>query len=161
MAMEQQPHQPQPTQPEHGTDVALSSIILTGIAGTAILVVLIILVRGLFVNALQQENYTKVLQQKPEELQQVREQAQNHLHTYAWIDQAQGIVSLPIEDALALAVAQLSADQHQPVKPAPAPTVQDTPVTPGTELAVTEPASPAPAPSATESTAQISQHSVN
>jgi hypothetical protein len=126
--------QPEPETPEHGGDLALSSIVMIGLAGTAILVVVIILIRGLFVNMLEQERYSKVILQKPVELMQVREQALNRLNAYDWIDRAQGIVSIPIDQAMALAAVQLSAEQRQPAPPA-APAVEEVAVVPGADVA--------------------------
>ena len=121
-------------QPEHGGDLALSSIIMIGLAGTAILIVVIILVRGLFVNSVQQERYKKVITQRPVELLQVREQALNRLNAYDWTDRANGFVSIPIDEAMAKAATVLNEEQQQPAA-AQVAVVEDTPVESGTELA--------------------------
>ncbi len=132
----------QPDVPEvgqdHGGDIALPTILMVGLAGTAILMVIIILVRGLFVNMVQQERYHKVIAVQPVELLQVREQAQTRLNSYEWTDRANGFVSIPINQAMALAAARLSAEQAKP-QPTSTPVVEDTPVEAGPAVEVIPP----------------------
>jgi hypothetical protein len=145
--MEQQPSDLQPADEhrDHGGDIALSTIMMAGIGGTAILVVIILLVRGLFVNTLQQENYSKVIQQKPVELLQLREQELSRINSYTWLDREHGVVSIPIEQAMALAAARLRVVQRQPVStPVPAPVVE-TIVEPGADVEALPAAPPADA----------------
>lgn len=123
--------------PEHGGDIALSQIMMIGLAGTAILIVLIILLRGLFINALERERFDKVISQKPAQLQQFNEQAQNRINSYGWLDREAGVVSIPLEQAMALAADELRMKQAAPPETT-MPLVEDTDIEAGDETAVAE-----------------------
>jgi hypothetical protein len=80
-----------------------------------------------------------------ENLKTLREEADNALTTYGWIDKTKGLARIPIERAMELTVAELAKQ-----KPAPAGPI----ATPETQAPAGAPASPAPASPAPDGSAQ-------
>lgn len=75
---------------------------------------------------------------RAEKLQTVRDQTTKALTTYAWVDKSKGVVRIPINDAMKLAVAELAQKSPAPANPIVAQ------VSPAPQSAATTNASPTP-----------------
>ena len=91
-----------------------------GIAGTIIVIVVVLFVQGLYERVSRAELTRKVVAVAPEELRNLRAAQLTRLHAMGWVDKKNGYVAIPIDRAMAL----LAADPNPAapiVLPAPAP----------------------------------------
>lgn len=100
-------------------NVGLTAVI--GIAGAALLFVIIVLLQAGFYHAEEQETLRKATAAGNEELLQLRSQHLEQLNGYRWIDQKAGIVAIPIDRAMELiADGQVKATANPGIATAPA-----------------------------------------
>jgi len=100
------------------------STLTVGIVGTLVLVMVVVLVQGMYGQVSRAEWERKVVSQIPEELRTLRASQLERLQQVRWVDRERGLVTIPIDEAIARLVA--SADPAAPVvavpaAPAPAP----------------------------------------
>jgi hypothetical protein len=79
-----------------------------GIVGTILLIAAVVFLQGLYESVNRSEFQTKIVNEAPAELTLLRAAQQRKLHATAWVDKQNGIVSIPIEKAMALLVADPS-----------------------------------------------------
>jgi hypothetical protein len=89
------------TAPEERDPKAASTLIV-GAVGVILLAVVILLLQVLFHRTAEAERYRKVISQQPEELRQVRSEQLDRLNSYRWVDEQNGVVTIPIERAMEL-----------------------------------------------------------
>ncbi|MCG3138025.1 MAG: hypothetical protein HJJLKODD_01881 [Phycisphaerae bacterium] len=82
--------------------------VLVGLVGCLIIFAVIVALQALFYRADYSETVSKVYEVDPAGKQQLIVQQLEQLHTYRWINQAEGVVAVPIERALELAVVELN-----------------------------------------------------
>ena len=85
-------------------DLNLPMILTIGILFLVLVFVLILLLQAYFYEAERSEYYTKVVVPQSETLTSALAQQQEKLRGYRWVDQPNGVVSIPIERAMALVV---------------------------------------------------------
>jgi hypothetical protein len=91
------------TAPEERDPKAASTLIV-GAVGVILLAVVILLLQVLFHRTAEAERWRKVISQQPEELRQVRSEQLDRLSSYRWVDEENGVVTIPIERAMELVV---------------------------------------------------------
>ena len=79
---------------------------VVGVVSAVLLFVLIVLLQAFFYAQEREEQQRKVVAIAPEALAQLRAQQQELLHSYRLVDEKNGVVGIPIEDAMALVVAE-------------------------------------------------------
>jgi len=96
------------------------STVLVGLIGTVLLIAAVALLQGLYDNVERRELRRKVVLTTPEELRVLRVKQLEQLTSTAWVDQAAGVVSIPVERAMDLIVRDPRLSAVAP-KPAAAP----------------------------------------
>ena len=76
-----------------------------GIAGTILVIVVVLFVQGLYESANRSEFERKVVTASPEELRTLRAAQLTRLHATGWVDKRNGFVAIPIEKAMRLLAA--------------------------------------------------------
>jgi hypothetical protein len=89
-----------------------------GIVGTILVILSVVVVQGLYESVNRSEFQRKIVNEAPGELNQLRAAQQRKLHATEWVDRQHGIVTIPIERAMALLVADPSL-AAQIIAPAP------------------------------------------
>ena len=89
-------------------DPDTSTLALIGVVGAILIFVIIVLLQGLFYRVEQAEIDRKVLGQAPETLTRIRAEQEEGLRSYRWINEQEGIVSIPIDRAMELVVREMS-----------------------------------------------------
>jgi hypothetical protein len=79
-----------------------------GIAGTILVIVVVLFVQGLYENVNRAEFNRKVVAQAPEELRNLRAAQLASLQRTGWVDKPNGYVAIPIDKAMQLLVADPS-----------------------------------------------------
>ena len=97
------------SRPDGGTppeerDPKSSSTLVVGGVGVILLAVVIILLQVLFYRTSEAERWRKVISQQPEELRRVQAEQLDQLNSYRWIDEQNGVVSIPIDRAMELVI---------------------------------------------------------
>ncbi len=80
-------------------DTSLTAVV--GVVFAIVLFVVVVFLQAFFYRQEGEERERKVVAQTPEELAQTRAQQEEALHTYRWVDERHGVVSIPIEQAIA------------------------------------------------------------
>jgi hypothetical protein len=90
-----------------------SAVILVGIVGTIVLVALIVAGSALYDAAIRAEEDRTIYGAGgiPAEYTALRNSQLAEIESYRWVDQQNGVVGLPIEEAMQLTVADLRAQQ--------------------------------------------------
>jgi hypothetical protein len=73
---------------------------LAAILGGLLVLIAVVFLQGFFHRAQTRENLTKVIAVAPEELVNLRESQTAMLEGYHWVDRREGIVRIPIEQAM-------------------------------------------------------------
>jgi hypothetical protein len=68
----------------------------------------VLALQGYFEKAQDAEFRSKVVDVQPADLQQAREEGEAILRNYRWVDRDQGVVAIPIEKAMDLAVERMA-----------------------------------------------------
>ncbi len=79
--------------------------VAVGVIGAILLFVLVVVLQAVFYRAQEAERQAKVVAVPSEELVQLRSEQEALLGSYRWIDQANGVVGIPIERAMELEAA--------------------------------------------------------
>jgi hypothetical protein len=82
---------------------------IVGAVGTILLIVVVVLLEIFYYRARSQEEYRKVTLQAPEELTRLRAQQEAELAGYAWVDEANAVLRIPIDRAMELVVLEQDA----------------------------------------------------
>jgi hypothetical protein len=90
-----------------GEDYNIGTIVSVGVIGCLLCVLVIIWVRALYVRAERWEWDRKVAVPRVAELEKQRNDQKLRLSSYEWIDPSRGIVSIPVEEAMAPVLAKL------------------------------------------------------
>jgi hypothetical protein len=98
-----------------GDDVNTPVIALVGFISAILFFAIIVLLEVVFYWA-ETQQHEKDLGQPPQELATLMHNQQARLAEYRWVDENKGVVAIPIDRAMELVVADLSAA----TKPAPA-----------------------------------------
>jgi len=85
-------------------------VAVIGITGAILVFVLIVWLQAAYHRVEEDEIRKKVYDHVPEELARLRADQQEALHRYRWIDEKQGIVSIPIERAMEWIVAESAGE---------------------------------------------------
>jgi hypothetical protein len=93
-------------------DPNTSVLALIGVVGAILVFVLIVLLQGLFYRVERAETDRKTLGQAPEALTRVRAEQEENLGSYRWVNEKEGIVSIPIERAMELEVREMSGQEE-------------------------------------------------
>jgi len=88
-------------------DPKARSTIVVGLLGATLVVVTILLLQALHSSTAQDEEYRKEIATPYVELQEVEASQRQQLESYRWVNQAEGVVAIPIEEAM-----QQVVDQH-------------------------------------------------
>ena len=80
--------------------------VVAGLVGAVLLFVLVVVLQAVFYRAEQSEVERKGAGGPTDELAQVRAEQEELLDGYRWVDEAQGVVRIPIRRAMELVVAQ-------------------------------------------------------
>jgi len=92
-----------------GDDVNTPVIALVGFISALLFFAIIILLEVAFYWAEAQQRYEKDVSQPPLELTTLTHNQQARLAEYRWVDEKKGVVAIPIDRAMELVVADLSA----------------------------------------------------
>lgn len=79
---------------------------VVGAVVAILLVVAVLVLQAYFYDAEQEQNFLKVVAVAPEDLARARAEQLDSLHAYRWVDEKAGVVTIPIERAMALVVAE-------------------------------------------------------
>lgn len=96
--------------PDH-SDPKSSTTFIVGTVGIVLLLVIVVMLEVLYYQTNDAEVFRKVVQQQPEELRQLQAEQREVLNGYAWVDEANAVVSIPIDEAMRLTVDDLQADR--------------------------------------------------
>jgi len=96
-----------------GGDPNPSLTALVGVLGALVLFALVILLQAFFYWAEKGEVARKNAAQAPAELARLRATQQEILGSYRWVDQAKGVVAIPIERAMTLIVEEQAKSTTQ------------------------------------------------
>jgi hypothetical protein len=81
-------------------DPKASTVALIGIVGAVLTFVAIVWLQAYFVHAERSETEKKLLARPPQELARLRAEQLEALHSYRWVDEPAGVVSIPIDEAM-------------------------------------------------------------
>jgi hypothetical protein len=73
-----------------------------GIVGTLLVIIVVVFVQGLYESVNRAEFERKVVSEAPAELRNLRAAQQTRLHATGWVDKKNGIVAVPIDQAMKL-----------------------------------------------------------
>jgi len=89
---------------EHREDPNAAMTILVGIVSSILLFAIIVALQALFYEVQDSEVERKMLRQGPAELRILRSDQLEQINTYRWVDQANGVVAIPVDRAMDLMV---------------------------------------------------------
>lgn len=92
--------------------------VLVAVVGAVFVFVIIVALQAVFYREEEEEKVSKVYSMAPEELSRLRAAQQEALHSYRWVDQAQGRVAIPIDRAMDLTVIELRGRTGSEARPA-------------------------------------------
>lgn len=95
-----------------GEDINVTTILTVGVVTALIIVVVVIALVGLFNQTAQQEVATKMTAAGYGEQVDLSAEQRGRLGSYGWVDRGAGVVSIPIERAIELAMAKLAAGEQ-------------------------------------------------
>ena len=94
------PHGPEHDEPDPDPLVTAT----VGIAGTLLVIIVVVFVQGLYESVNRDEFERKVVEEVPAELRSLRAAQQTQLGATGWVDKQNGIVAIPIDKAMELLV---------------------------------------------------------
>ncbi len=97
-----------------GDDVNTPVIALVGFISALLFFMIIVLLEVVFYWTEARERYEKDFSQPPQELAALVQNQQARLAEYRWIDEKKGLVAIPIDRAMEMVVADLSAPARPP-----------------------------------------------
>lgn len=113
------------------------STVVVGVIGSLLVVTSVVFLQGLYDSGSQAEFRRKVVEEAPRELQTLRVRQLEKLQATAWVDPARGVVTIPVDRAMELFIADPSLapvavpDAPPPAAvPAPAPATAPAPAAP-------------------------------
>ena len=93
-----------------------SLIFMIGAIASLIIAIVIVLLYALYQRELDRELERKVVAQQPQALTSVQAAQEVQLYTYGWLDREAGIVSIPIDRAMALTIKELNREPETPIE---------------------------------------------
>ena len=95
-------------------DVETPTVALVGFLGAIVLVAIIVALQVLYYRAAAAQFREKDLDQPVVELQRTTTAQQAKLAQYRWVDQAKGVVAIPIERAMEIVVREAASESNRP-----------------------------------------------
>ena len=92
-------------------DPSIGPTVVTGIIGTVVTLVLVILLHSYYGYTLRGEVARKVIAQPSTAVDQMRSEQLRQITEYRWVDQKTKVVAIPIDRAIELVVAEARAKQ--------------------------------------------------
>lgn len=102
-----------------GGDPTAWMVAVVAVVSVVLLLAIIIALRAMFQRAQDAEYYAKVVAQPQTELSDLWDKQRTALNSLRWLDAQQGVISLPIDRAMALTIAELN--QHPAARQRTAP----------------------------------------
>jgi hypothetical protein len=96
-----------------GSDMNLPLILTIGVVGAILVFVLIIGIEAWFYAQQQEERQAKSLMVRHPMLLDNRIQQLRNLEGYRWVDQANGVVTIPLDRAMALTIERYAAEGQE------------------------------------------------
>lgn len=96
-------------EPGSDKDIHVTSIVFVGIIGAVLTVVIVMLLKALYYETLNQEVANKQGRTTDQALSDLRGQQMEQLARYSWVDAKAGKVGIPIDEAMKLVVTEQSA----------------------------------------------------
>jgi hypothetical protein len=106
-----------------GGDPTAWMVAVVAVVSVVVILAVIIFLRAMFQQAQDAEYYAKVVSQPQTDLADLWDKQQTTLNSMRWIDPQHGVISIPIDQAMALTMAELNEDEargHWIAPPAPA-----------------------------------------
>lgn len=97
------------------------TILFVAVIGTLLVAIVVLVLQGLYEDVQHAEIQRKVVDQLPAELVALRVSQLEKLSGSSWVDEAHGVVRIPIEKAMVLIVREPAAAAVPPPAPSPAP----------------------------------------
>jgi type II secretory pathway pseudopilin PulG len=85
-------------------------IVLAGLVGIVLVLVAIVAASGLF-REVEDQELTRKSQATSQEAQALRAAQEEKLQSYRWVEQSQGVVGIPIRQAIALTIRESAAER--------------------------------------------------
>ena len=95
-------------------DPDASATLLVVVVGTILVVAVVVFVQGMYERVSRGEFQRKVVAESPLELQQLQTGQRLRLQGMTWVDKREGIVTIPIEEAMALVVREAAGSPAAP-----------------------------------------------
>jgi hypothetical protein len=102
-----------------GGDPTAWMVAVVAVVSVVALLAIIIFLRGMFQRAQDAEYYAKVVSQPQTELLDLWDKQQTTLNSTRWIDPQAGVISIPIDQAMALTIDELNRDEARGYASAP------------------------------------------
>ncbi len=96
-----------------GGDPTAWMIAVVAVVTVVTLLAIIIALRAMFQQAQDAEYYAKVVAQPQTELSDLWDKQQTALNSLRWLDPQQGVISLPLDRAMALTITELNRDANR------------------------------------------------
>ncbi len=93
------------------------AVLLVGVVGSIVIFALVVALIAVYQNVEQQQLQDKVYNVAPQEISQLNAKHQAQLNGYRHMPGDDGVVALPIERAMELAVIELNALEEPPAEP--------------------------------------------
>ena len=91
-------------------DPNTSTIAVIGIVGAILIFVVIVLLQAVFYRVEHAETAKKTFGGAPEELTRLRAEQEEELNSYRWVNEQEGVVSIPIKRAMEIVVRETPAE---------------------------------------------------
>ena len=104
----------------NNSDPSTSWTVLVGFVGAILMFAIVVGLQALYHKVEDSEFAEKVLNQRPEELQALRNEQIEHLSTYRWVNKASGVAAIPVDLAMDLVVRDAIAQPTPAGIPVPA-----------------------------------------
>ncbi len=86
------------------------TIALVGFVSTILTFVIIVGLMGLYNTVESKEYQKKIVERMPDDLRRLRSEQQAAINTYRWVDEQNKVAAIPIDRAMELLAAELSAN---------------------------------------------------
>ena len=93
-------------------DVNTPMIAVVGVIATILVIAIVVLLVVVFYRVEADQRYAKDISRPEIEISELTAKQQGNLASYGWVKQERGIVSIPINRAMKLVVAEISRDRQ-------------------------------------------------
>jgi hypothetical protein len=108
-------------EPRTNDDPHTSGTVVVGVVGAILVFAVIVALQALFYNVESAETVSKVYDVGPDQLNLLRADQLERLHSYRWIDHEQGVVGIPIDLAMKLVADELGGESASAERPGGSP----------------------------------------